>query len=216
MKTIPAINCSDLECVRNRFTEIKKFLVPNGWVQIDVADGRFTFNKSWNNPDQLKDILAANSDFSPNLEIDLMVEDPEEVVEDWLRVGIGRVIVHIETMKNFEFISGVCDKYGTEVMLSNSPEAPVEEFSSYFERCSSYQVLAVHPGPSGQKFLPLTMDKVRSIRGAIPGAIIEVDGGINLETAKLCKEAGATMVASTSFIFSSINPHEAYHNLLSI
>ena len=81
-----------------------------------------------------------------------------------------------------------CEASGVEVMLSLNPETPPEDLTPYLQDTSRFQVLCVNPGLAGQKFLSLTLEKAVWIRYAVPHAIIEIDGGITPETARLAKE----------------------------
>lgn len=226
MQTIPSINCSDFACVAHKFLEVKKFLPEEGWLHIDVADAKFTYNKSWGDPEGLRKLLENHPEFSFNVEVHLMVEEPELVVEDWFKVGVQRVIVHLETILDKRFrkgdkdpldtineILGLAKRYGAEVMLSTNPETRLENATEFLEKFNSFQVLAVRPGPAGQIFLPIAYEKVRFLRERFPDAKIEVDGGVNLETATLSKEAGADMVVVASYIYNSSNPRNAYTKL---
>lgn len=212
---LPAINCSDIKCVAEKIKILKKFLPKSAWVHLDVTDARFTFNKTWGDPQEWK---AIGGDF--NLEVHLMVEEPASAVRSWLAAGAKRLIVHVETLPKddssvFQEILTVCKHHGADVMLAANPETRVQELLEYQGKCSWFQTLAVHPGFAGQRFYPLVLDKVRRLRAVIPDAHIEVDGGITLETAKPAKEAGADILVSASYIFQHSDPKEAYEQLTS-
>lgn len=229
MKIIPAINCVDLACVSHRFLEANKFLPPDGWLHLDVADAKFTYNRTWGNPNEFKKLREAHPEFRFNIEVHLMVEEPELLVGEWIEAGAKRVIVHLEAIldkkfrrpattpeKVIEDIFKQCSKFGTEVMLATNPETKLKKSESCLEKFAAFQVLAVHPGLAGQKFLPIVLEKVKFLRHHFPNAKIEVDGGVNLETAKLMKEAGADMLTAASFIFESKDPKEAYGELVNL
>jgi ribulose-phosphate 3-epimerase len=210
MEIIPVINCQDEELVAERAEKISEFAE---WAHIDVSDARFTFNKSWGDasawPKIGKDL---------NLEIHLMVENPEKEIDNWLRIGVKRLIIHLEAIneKTFLEIKKKADREKVELMLATMPETPAEKLMAYFKKVSEFQVLAVYPGPSGQKFQTLVTKKIKFLRHEMPNATIEVDGGINEETAKLSKSSGADICVSDSYIFKSPNPKSAYQKLLSI
>ncbi len=229
MRIIPAINCLEMACVSHKFLEASKFLVEGDWVHIDVTDAKFTYNKTWGNPEELKKLLKAHPEFNFKIGVHLMVEEPEKVVGQWLEAGVKRAIVHLEAIldkkfrhpkvapgKVIEDIFKQCSKFSAEVMISTNPETKLEKMESYLEQFAAFQVLAVHPGLAGQKFLPIVLGKVKFLRQHFPNAKIEVDGGINLETAKLAKEAGADILTAASFIFESSDPKEAYLELLHV
>ncbi len=212
MDVIPVINCEDRVCVEQRAAVLADFLEPNHFIHIDVADGVFSFHKTWNAPTAWRG-LVGNTKFK--LEAHLMVEHPAIWIAPWLAAGVKRFIIHIEAINeaSFEKIKKLCDQHGATVMLTSNPETPVEHFSPYLTRCSAFQVLCVHPGLAGQPFLPLALEKVKWIRKNAPHAIIEVDGGIDPETARLAKEAGADIVVSANDIFNNKDPKEEYERL---
>jgi ribulose-phosphate 3-epimerase len=225
MHVFPVINCVDGDCARHKMTVAQTFLRAGDFVHIDVADGIFTFHKTWNDT---AGWAALRVPF--RLEVHLMVEHPERYIEPWLAVGARRFIIHVETLgggaeksgeKVFNEIVAKCAERGRErgaqVMLSSNPETPAGEFRPYFHKAWFYQVLAVHPGLAGQKFLPSALNKIRFLKKNAPdGIIIEVDGGINPETAKLAKEAGADIAVSASWIFENDDPRNKYEELRKI
>ena len=152
-----------------------------------------------------------------------MVENPIVVLENWLRIGAQRIIVHFEAVPNYtgeraqelKSIWEICDKRGAVCVLATNPDTRVSALDPFLSIFNSYLVLSVTPGHPGQNFLPVVLDKIKYLRGKLPTGQIEIDGGINSTTAKLCKEAGADTLVSTSYIFDSPNPEIAYHELQS-
>jgi len=197
MQIIPAINCLSFKCVRD-LTQ-KAAQLPSGWVHIDVTDGKFTHNVTWGSPEELAILKREYPNL--NFEVHLMVADPEEVIKSWFRAGAKRVIVHLETIENPDFLLETADEYGGEVMLSVAPSTPADLLLPHTNSFRYFQVLAVKPGLAGQRFTLDSLEKIRFLRQMAPDAKIEVDGGITPETARLAKIAGANMVASASYIF---------------
>ena len=210
LEVVPVINCEDYECVKKKLDKAESFLKDNSWLHIDVADGLFTFNKTWGSP---RDWATLRLPYK--IEVHLMVEEPERCVSDWLAAGAKRLIVHVETIKNdsLDKILSLSSKYKANVMLSFNPETPVRKIEPYFQKLNAFQVLAVSPGAGGQKFLPTVLDKIDFLRRHLPNVKIEVDGGMSLAVAKLAKAAGADSVTSGAYIFTSPNPKEAYEKL---
>jgi ribulose-phosphate 3-epimerase len=101
-------------------------------------------------------------------------------------------------------------------MLATNPDTPAEELIPYLDSVYQFQFLAVKPGFSGQEFDERIVEKVKFLRERSSDVVIEVDGGINVETAKLVRRAGADIVVSASYIFSNKDPLRAYKNLLEI
>ena len=221
MEVIPVINCPDVQSASDRLRVAKQFAQ---WVHLDVSDARFTFNRSWGDPQMWKTLNPG-----VKLEAHLMVEEPEKVVRDWLEAGAKRIIVHFEALADpaFRFtqvdpkhvaedIMAACEEFGAELMLALSPETKVEKARPYLHAFTQFQILAVYAGPSGQRFLSFVTDKIALLRNEVPHARIEVDGGIDPETTRRVKEAGADVVASGTYIFGSSDPKKAYEELTAI
>lgn len=224
MQVVPAVNCQDLECVVDRLRRAEGFLPEGEWIHLDIADGRFTFHKTWNDPETWRRI---GKKFS--LEVHLMIENPEDALEAWLDAGAKRAIVHYETIfdplhrvlaRNGEEVLGelirTCDIYGAELMVAVNPETPTEKLVPLAGSVRAFQILAVHPGLSGQNFLTFVLPKVKFLREQFPDARIEVDGGITEETARRAKDAGATQVVSGDYTFRSSDPKATYESLKAI
>jgi ribulose-phosphate 3-epimerase len=143
-----------------------------------------------------------------------MVNHPEKVIEDWLKAGAKRIIVHAEAMIDESFVLAKCKEYGAEVMLAANPETPAERLLKHKDDFKYFQLLGVKPGWAGQNFRPEVINKLKLLRKQAPDAIIEVDGGINPETARLVKEAGADIAVSASYIFGSNDSKSKFEELL--
>ncbi len=210
MEVLPVINCLDFECANERLATLKTFLKKGDWVHLDVADGRFTFQKSWRNPTEWANL---RSEF--NLEAHLMVEEPERYIDSWIAAGASRLIVHKETLteETARAIVARTRRRGMEVMLASNPYTETRELWPFLKFFSHFQVLAVDPGPAGQKFLPVVLQKIKFLRNFAPNAKIEVDGGVTPEIAKEVKRAGANMIVSASYIFNNKNPKAAFKKL---
>ncbi len=89
MQVIPAINCDTEECVKKHLEMLKD--IPAEWVHVDVSDGKFTPVRTWNEPELLETE-------SLKVEVHLMVQEPEEYIERWVRAGANRILLHIETI----------------------------------------------------------------------------------------------------------------------
>ncbi len=228
MQIIPAINCVDFNCVKEKLRKVKE--IGADWAQIDIADGKFTLHKTWNNPKELSAVKGQLSDV--NLEIHLMVENPQDVVDDWIKTGAKRIIIHHEAIVSsakthpdnneidiLNFILEKCEvgNVNVELGLAINPETSAEELTPHLDKIRFIQILAVNPGLAGQQFKAETLDKIKFIKelndAYFDSIIVEVDGGINLEMAKLCKKAGADILAAASYIWNSENPKKSFEEL---
>jgi ribulose-phosphate 3-epimerase len=218
MKVIPVINCPDVSCAQKKLAVAKTFLAEGDTLHLDITDGVFATHKTWADP------LAWSMLKSPfGLEVHLMVEHPEDYADDWLAAGARRLIVHVEglTPQTMHQIFSAAAHYHAEVMLSSKPETAPEDLVPYIKFFEAFQVLAVQPGPADQEFLPFICEKIRFIKENAPDAIIEVDGGMNPETARRVKDAGADTIVSSHYLFGGggvdiVDSKKAYEELSAI
>lgn len=213
MEVIPAINCLDFECVRERMLRVSELGVE--WAHFDVSDGKFAPVVTWNDPSALATISGVEL---PKFEVHLMVEKPEEYVDFWVRAGARRLIVHVEAVDSakFKVQNSKLEVSGCELGMAVLSGTPIESVLPYLEDVRFVQFLAVSPGFSGQKFDEQVLEKIRALRERDSEVTVEVDGGVNLETAKLVREAGADVVVSSSFIFDASDPKIVYNKLRAI
>lgn len=211
MLVIPSINATNFKDLKALIKKVQTF--GTNWVHLDVTDGKFTLVKLWNNPRELKVI---SSKLKIRLEVHLMVNNPDEVLGSWLSAGVKKAIVHVESAKDISAMAGECLASGAELALAVNPETPITRLLKYKDWLKQALILAVAPGPAGQKFGMDQLKKIKSLRQKMPNVKIEVDGGVNLETGKLCKKAGADILVSAKYIFSGKNPKAAYQQLKKI
>ncbi len=211
MEVIPSINAPDFEGVKKRIRQIKDLGID--WGHIDVADGKFTTSRLWNNPKELK---AKSLKLKAKLEAHLMIINPDAVLRDWLETGVKRLIIHAESAKDIIGMKKQCEAAGAELALAINPDTPIDVLLRYQSLIKQILILAVTPGPAGQQFRPDQLGKIKALRLKMPNVKIEVDGGINSETAKLCREAGADILVTASYLFNSSNPQKAYQRLKNI
>lgn len=213
MKVIPVINCPDIECVRKKLDVAKTFLKEGDLLHLDVTDGSFSTHKTWAEAIEWPKLKAPFG-----LEVHLMVDHPENYIDDWCVAGARRLIVHAEslTSQSVHEILGAAARYQAEVMLSSKPESESEDLLPYFKHFHAFQVLAVQPGPAGQAYLSFVDDKIRFLREEFPNATIEVDGGMGPLTVWRVKELGADTITSESYIFGNADPKKAYEELSAI
>ncbi len=212
MQIIPAINETDFEEVKKKIKLAVSFAE---WVHFDVSDGEFTDFKTWNEPEKLLELGDEFSDLK--YEVHLMVKEPQAEVERWCSAGASRIIVHAEALENgYPMVIDKIDDFGAELGIALNPETRPEVLKPYLKAVHFIQLLAVSPGPSAQKFDDAVLNKIKFIRRENPGVQIEIDGGINPETARLAKTAGADILTSASYIWRSPDPKKAYETLKEI
>jgi ribulose-phosphate 3-epimerase len=115
-----------------------------------------------------------------------------------------------------ERIISLAREYDKELGIVINLETPVEKLEPYFSRVNFFQILAVAPGLAGQKFDPRVLEKIKSLKRRKNDVIIEVDGGVTPENAKLLKGTGADILTSATYLFNSANIKEAIADLINV
>jgi len=197
IQVIPTIIAKDFQELQEKIKKVEGYVK---WVQLDVMDGRFVKNSTWNEPADLK-----NLETNLNLEAHLMIQSPEENIDDWIASGLERIIIHFESTNQAKEIIERIKKAGLAVGLAINPETSTEVVDDFIKQLDLVLVMTVQPGRGGQKFLEETLVKIKDLRDKYKNVNIEVDGGINLDTAKKAVEAGANILASGSAVFSPEN-----------
>ena len=210
IEVIPGIFEKDFQRIAERAALIAPFV---DWIHIDIADNRLVPNSSFLDPSPFKKLIQETG---KKFELHMMIENPVSVSDEWVNAGFQRLLWHMEgIIKTSDVRLKIAEirGRGVEVGLAVDKETPVESVLPYLDDVDCVLIMTIKAGFSGQQFIPEMLDKVRVIRERKPGLPIEVDGGINYETAKLAVAAGATRLVSTSYIFNSGNIREAINRL---
>jgi ribulose-phosphate 3-epimerase len=177
-------------------------------VQWDVMDGQFVGSVTFNDPTEI-----TKSDTSLTIEAHLMVENPEEMFENLATAGVDRVIVHAEAVDSLSEIIDHMEKFDFEKGVAINPETEISILEEVIDRLDMVLVMTVTPGAGGQTFMAEELEKVKALRQEYPDLNIGVDGGVNLQTIKKAKEAGANRFGVNSAIFDSPDPVNAFEVL---
>lgn len=178
------------------------------YFHIDVMDGKFVEN---NTMELMKEYATTIRQISNiPLDVHLMVYDIKKYIEQYIDLEPNIITFHIETLNSKEEVMEVIDfikENNTKVGIAISPKTDIKEIYEFLPYIHMILVMTVEPGYGGQKLIPETIEKVKKLKEYIDEKSleidIEVDGGINLETAELAKEAGANiLVCGTSIIKS--------------
>jgi len=176
-------------------------------IMLDIMDGVFVESTSLN--------FEFNLPQGPEYEVHLMVNNPLEYLKK-LNEKISRVIIHVGMQSKIEDISQQVRETDREFYAALNPEVNASILKDMLPYLDGVLIMTVNPGRYGARFIPETLEKVRRIRswdGEIP---IEVDGGMKPETAKLAFSAGATVIASGSYILKSEDVKRAIKRLTDI
>lgn len=210
MKISPSI----LACNFARLEENIKMVSPFcQYIHIDVMDGVFVNNISIGIPV----VKSLRGLFDNVFDVHLMIIDPLKYIEAFANAGSDIITFHVEAQSNIEATIKKIKECGKKAGISIKPNTKVEGIRPYLKDLDLVLVMSVEPGFGGQKFMPSAIDKIRELKQLKDKNgyhyEIEVDGGINAETAKLVKDAGADVIVAGSFVFNSLNPKETIDKL---
>jgi ribulose-phosphate 3-epimerase len=207
IEIIPAIMPESFEDLNKKYSRVKDFV---NTVQIDVMDGEFVPSKDW--PYVGGELEQIDFDFG----VDLMVSNPKDVIESWVKAGAKRVVIHIESTENIEevFLKIPSD---IEVGIALNTTTPNEQIYPLIEKIDFVQFMGIEKiGYQGQAFDERVLEKIKDLREKYSRVIINVDGAVSLETAPRLIEAGANRLAVGSVIFGSDDVEEIIKQLSNV
>lgn len=172
------------------------------WIHVDVMDGSFVPNLSFG----YSTVQALRPITDMVLDVHLMIDKPIRYVDQFCKAGADYLTIHVEadTPENTMAALKQIRSSGVKPGIVLKPKTPAEALAPYLELCDLVLVMTVEPGFGGQKFMADMMPKVKQLREMLdkvnPSCHLEVDGGVDLETAVTCKENGANVfVAGSAF-----------------
>lgn len=177
------------------------------WVHIDVMDGTFVPNLSVGVPV----VKAVRNTTDLQVDVHLMVSKPIRLVEKFCSLGVDSLTVHVESdsVENISAALDIIASHGIKPAIALNPGTPVDAAIPYLDKCTMVLVMTVEPGVAGQDFIYEMMPKLHALREMLdrvnPNCLIQVEGGIDLHTAAICKENGAEILVAGAAYFSAAN-----------
>jgi ribulose-phosphate 3-epimerase len=178
-------------------------------IHVDVMDGHFVPPLSMG-----PQVVSALRDFEVTLDVHLMVARPDTQVADFAKAGADIITFHAEATPHCNYLVAAIREAGCRAGVAICPSTPPLVYTEI--EVDLALCMTVNPGWGGQAFIPRSVDKVRRIRELVgDGPDVEVDGGIDAQTAGPCAQAGATLFVAGSAVFSAPDPGAAYAEIAS-
>lgn len=183
------------------------------WIHADIMDGVFVPNISFGFP-----VLKAVAKVAKKpLDVHLMIVQPEKFIPEVKALGAHIMNVHFEACPHLHRVIQQIREAGMQPAVTINPATPVSLLKDIIKDVYMVLIMSVNPGFGGQEFIEHSLDKIRELKALInetgSKALIEVDGGVNMETAPRLIEAGADVLVAGSAVFKAPSPEEAIHNL---
>lgn len=183
------------------------------WFHVDVMDGVFVPNISFGFPV----VSAIKKHATKPLDVHLMIVNPDQYIEDFKNAGADWLTVHYEACTHLHRTIQVIKSHGMKAGVALNPHTSVNVLEDVLPELDLVLIMSVNPGFGGQKFISHAIKKVAQLKALIEKtgstALIEVDGGVNLETGKQLLDAGADALVAGSFVFNSQNPTQTIQDL---
>ncbi|QJR36151.1 ribulose-phosphate 3-epimerase [Gemmatimonas groenlandica] len=176
------------------------------WIHVDVMDGRFVPSLSFG----VKVIEAARRSSTKVIDVHLMVVEPENYFDDYVKAGADVLTIHAEAAPHLDRQIARIQSLGCKAGVALNPATPLSVIEEVAHMVDLVLIMSVNPGYGGQKFIEYSIDKIARTRllldQADSDAVLEVDGGISRDTIHRCWEAGADTFVAGNAIFGAANP----------
>lgn len=174
------------------------------WIHVDVMDGHFVPNITMG-PLVVKALKSLAVEKGAVMDVHLMIENPDQYLEDFVSAGADLVSVHVEACPHLHRTIQRIKSLGAKAGVTLNPATPLSSLEAILPDVDLVMVMSVNPGFAGQSFIPASIDRVRKLRGMLDAigsnALLEIDGGVNERNAGDISAAGANVLVSGSGIF---------------
>ncbi|MGM9925332.1 MAG: ribulose-phosphate 3-epimerase [Bacillus sp. (in: firmicutes)] len=179
------------------------------YIHVDVMDGHFVPNITIG-PLIVEAIRPITK---LPLDVHLMIENPDQYIEAFANAGADYITVHVEACRHLHRTIGLIKSYGVKAGVVLNPATPVSMIQHVIKDVDMVLLMSVNPGFGGQSFIPEVLPKIRAVKEMAeqynPALEIEIDGGVNAETAKFCIEAGANVLVAGSAVYNQADRKKA-------
>ncbi len=211
-KILPSILSADFANLERDIKELENIGID--MFHIDVMDGNFVPNISFGFPI----IEAIRPKTDKVFDCHLMIANPENYVEQFCKVGCDMVSFHIEATNHADRLIQVIKDNGKKAGIVLNPQTSLESIKYLLPKVDYVLIMTVNPGFGGQKFIPEMLEKIEELAKLREeknyNFLIEVDGGINVETSKACRDKGADILVCGSFLFGASDKEKILGELL--
>lgn len=210
VKIAPSILSADFSKLGEEIKKIERYA---DMLHVDVMDGHFVPNITFGQPA----VASIRKITKLPLDVHLMIENPDKYVDDFSNAGADIISIHAEATSELSKTISQIKNNSVKAAVALNPGTPISAVSNVLEEVDMVLLMTVNPGFGGQKFIESVLPKIRELKEIIGNkklkVEIEVDGGINAETAMLAVSAGANILVAGSYIYASKNPGQAIKNL---
>ena len=211
-KILPSILSADFANLERDVKELEQIGID--MFHIDVMDGNFVPNISFGFPI----IEAIRSKTDKIFDCHLMIARPEEYVERFCNAGCDMVSFHIEATNHADRVIQIIKNSGKKAGIVLNPQTSIESVKYLLPKLDYVLIMTVNPGFGGQKFIPEMLEKIEELAKIREekgySFLIQVDGGVNVETSKLCRDRGADLLVCGSFLFGAEDKEKTLGELL--
>ncbi len=209
MLVAPSILSADFACLKKEIRSVKKA----DYIHIDVMDGHFVPNLTIG-PIVINSIRKISKQV---FDVHLMISNPQQYAKQFIDAGANSLTFHYEALMQSQELISYIKSRNVNVGISIKPDTDIAVLEPYLDKIDLVLIMSVEPGFGGQSFLLTALDKIRYLKKIRTERelkfLIEVDGGINFETAKNVAEAGCDIIVAGTYIFKQKNRHKIIKEL---
>ncbi|MES3004498.1 MAG: hypothetical protein V4690_00120 [Patescibacteria group bacterium] len=221
MIVIPAIIPHTKEQLESEIKKVKNFCE---LIQIDITDGVFVPTKTWpfngRDADYWEKIKGEEEGWpywlDVEVELHLMIKNPEETLVEWIKTGVTCIVAHIESTDDFQGVIDICRENSVDVGLAIKPSTDISRIENFVSQTDFIQVMGSDMlGKHNVELDDKAIVMIKKLRATYPESIIAIDIGVDEDTAEILVDAGVDKFVSGGFILDSNDPGGAFENLSS-